>query len=94
MAMIAITVLIAEQTNQKKEDKMTKVQDFSEANKYDMKQDYLKGDTLNEITKKYGLKDRSSIYYYINPLTPEEKAEHVRNRARREQEAKSGQQQT
>lgn len=62
---------------------MTRLRDFSNRNKEEMKKDYLSGMPLDEITAKYGLKDRSSIYYYINPLTPEEKAEHTKNRFRR-----------
>lgn len=65
---------------------MTRLKDFSDATKYEMKQDYLNGDSLGEIKAKYGLKDRSSVYYYIKPLTPEEKAQHTLNRARREEE--------
>ena len=64
---------------------MTRLRDYSDKVKYDMKQDYLTGMELQEIAVKYGLKDRSSIYYYIKPVTPEEKAEHAKNRARRAQ---------
>lgn len=69
---------------------MTNLQDITQRLKNDMKLDYLKGMTAQAIADKYGYKDRSIIYYYIRPLSPEEKAEHARNRARIEEVRKDG----
>jgi len=70
---------------------MSILSDFSEEIKTQMKADYLAGMSLGEIAQKNGLKNREGIYYYIRPLTPQDKATHILNFYKR-QEVEKGEQ--
>ena len=62
---------------------MSKLADYSINISKEMKENYLQGVTLQQIAEKYDVSTRS-VYYRIQPLSKEEKLEHLRRRMDRE----------
>jgi hypothetical protein len=69
---------------------MTQMTDLLKAKKEEIKKDYLDGTILKEIAIKYGFKNEETVCYHLRPLTPGERALHMKNRYQRK-EVQNGQ---
>lgn len=56
---------------------MSKISDFSEKIKFEIRQMYLSGIPTTQVAERFGV-NRRTIYHHLKPLTPEEKVQHIK----------------
>lgn len=56
---------------------MSKISEFSEKIKFEIKQMYLSGMPTTHVAERFGV-NRRTIYHHLKPLTPEDKVQHIK----------------
>ena len=61
---------------------MNSVQKITQEIKENILKDYLSGLEVKEITKKYKFKYPRTVYFHLQPLSPEDKLMHMQNKVK------------